>query len=117
MPSFGGETEPAARELALELQTVEARAPEDFEVAFAAATRSNAGALIALDDALTYNYRSRVVALAAASRLAALYGYREFADGGGSMSSGATLASHYRHAADYVDKILRGAKPGEIPVE
>src|SRR3954462_8010047 len=75
MPSFGGETEPAARELALELQTVEARAPDDFEVAFAAATRSNAGALIALDDALTYNYRTRVVALAAASRLPALYGY------------------------------------------
>jgi putative ABC transport system substrate-binding protein len=94
-----------------------ARAPEDFEAAFAAATRGNAGALIALDDALTYNYRTRVVALAAASRLPALYGYREFPDEGGLMSYGANLLSHYRHAADYVDKILRGAKPGDIPVE
>src|SRR4051812_2159342 len=114
---FWRETEPAARELGLELQPVEARAPEDFEVAFAAATRSNAGALIVLDDALTYNNRARVVALAAASRLPVLYGYREFTDEGGLMSYGADLASHYRHAADYVDKILRGAKPGEIPVE
>ncbi len=114
---FWRETEPAARELGLELQPVEARAPEDFEAAFAAATRGKAGALIALDDALTYNYRSRIVALAAASRLPALYGYREFPDEGGLMSYGANLASHYRHAADYVDKILKGAKPADLPVE
>jgi putative ABC transport system substrate-binding protein len=114
---FWRETEPAARELGLELQPVEARVPEDFEVAFATATRDKARALIALDDALTYNYRDRVVALAAASRLPALYGYREFPDVGGLMSYGANLASHYRHAAKYVDKILRGARPGDIPVE
>ena len=114
---FWRASEPAARELGLELQLVEARVPEDFEVAFTAATRGKAGALIALDDALTYNYRTRVVALAAASRLPALYGYREFPDEGGLMSYGANMASHYRLAADYVDKILRGAKPGDIPVE
>ena len=114
---FWRETEPAARELGLELQPVEARVPEDFEAAFAAATRGKAGALIAFDDALTYNYRTRVVALAAASRLPALYGYREFPDEGGLMSYGANMASHYRHAAGYVDKILRGARPGDIPVE
>src|SRR3954453_23391690 len=62
---FWRETEPAARDLGLELQPVEARAPEDFEVAFDVATRSKARALIALDDALTYNHRTRVVALAA----------------------------------------------------
>lgn len=114
---FWRETEPAARELGLELQAVEARVPEEFEVAFAAATRGKAGALVALDDALTYNYRTRVVALAAASRLPALYGYREFPDVGGLMSYGANMASHFRHAANYVDKILRGAKPGDLPVE
>jgi putative tryptophan/tyrosine transport system substrate-binding protein len=114
---FWRETEPAARELGLELQLVEARAPEDFEAAFAAATQGKAGALIALDDALTYNYRSRIVALAAASRLPALYGYREFPDEGGLMSYGANLASHYRHAADYVNKILKGAKPADLPIE
>ena len=114
---FWRETEPAARELGLELQPVEARAPEDFEAAFAAATRGKAGALIALDDALTYNDRSRIVTLAAASRLPVLYGYREFPDEGGLMSYGANLASHFRHAADYVDKILKGAKPANLPVE
>jgi len=114
---FWRESEPAARKLGLELQPVEARVPEDFEAAFAAAARDKAGALIALDDALTYNYRTRVVALAAASGLPALYGYREFADEGGLMSYGANMASHFRHAANYVDKILRGAKPGDIPVE
>jgi putative tryptophan/tyrosine transport system substrate-binding protein len=114
---FRRETEPAARELGLEFQLVEARVPEDFEPAFAAATRGKAGALIALDDALTYNFRSRIVALAAASRLPALYGYREFPDVGGLMSYGANMASHYRLAAAYVDKILRGAKPGDLPVE
>jgi putative ABC transport system substrate-binding protein len=57
------------------------------------------------------------VALAAASRLPTLYGYREFPDEGGLMSYGANLTSHYRHAADYVDKILRGGNPGDIPVE
>ena len=114
---FWRETEPAARELGLELQPVEARVPDEFGAAFAAATRGKAGALIAFDDALTYNYRARVVALAAASRMPALYGYREFPDEGGLMSYGANMASHYRHAAGYVDKILRGAKPGDIPVE
>jgi putative ABC transport system substrate-binding protein len=114
---FWRESVPAARELGLELQPVEASVPEGIEVAFAAARRGNAGALIALDDALTYNHRTRVVALAAASRLPVLYGYREFPDVGGLMSYGADMASHYRQAANYVDKILRGAKPGEIPVE
>jgi putative ABC transport system substrate-binding protein len=114
---FWRETEPAARELGLELQPVEARVPEDFEVAFAAATRGKAGALIAFDDALTYNYRTRVVALAAASRLPALYGYREFPDEGGLMSYGASFADLFRRAATYVDKILKGAKPADLPIE
>jgi hypothetical protein len=59
----------------------------------------------------------RGASLAAASRLPTLYGYREFPDEGGLMSYGANLASHYRHAADYVNKILRGGNPGDIPVE
>ena len=81
------------------------RAHRGSYVAFDLARRSKAGALIALDDALTYAHRTRVVALTADSQLPALYGYREFTDEGGLMSYGADLASHYRHAADYVDKI------------
>ncbi len=112
---FWRETEPAARDLGLELQRLEASVPEDFEAAFAAATQGTAEALIALDDALTYNYRSRIVALAAASRIPTLYGYREFPDEGGLMSYGANLANHYRHAAAYVDKILRGVTVAARP--
>jgi putative tryptophan/tyrosine transport system substrate-binding protein len=75
---FMRETEPTARTLGLELQPIEVHGPEDFKAAFAAATRGKAGALVAFDDALTMYYRSRIVALAAASRLPAMYGYREF---------------------------------------
>jgi putative ABC transport system substrate-binding protein len=114
---FMRETESAARTLALELQPIEVHGPEDFEAAFAAATRGKAGALIAFDDALTLYYRSRIVALAAANRLPAMYGYREFPDEGGLISYGANLASHYRHAAKYVDKVLKGVKPADLPIE
>ena len=105
--------EPAAQQLALELQALEIRTPEDFEAAFAAAKRGNAQALLAFDDALTFDiaYRPRIVALAAASRLPALYGFREFPDDGGLMSYGTNMISHFRHAAKYVDKILKGALP------
>jgi putative ABC transport system substrate-binding protein len=114
---FMRETESAARTLALELQPIEVHGPEDFEAAFAAATRGKAGALIAFDDALTLYYRSLIVALAAANRLPAMYGYREFPDEGGLISYGANLASHYRHAAKYVDKVLKGVKPADLPIE
>ena len=111
--------EPAAQQLALELQALEIRTPEDFEAAFAAAKRGNAQALLAFDDALTFDiaYRPRIVALAAASRLPALYGFREFPDDGGLMSYGTNLISHFRHPAKYVDKMLQGAKPADLAIE
>ena len=84
---------------------------------FTAATRGNAQALIAFDDALTIVYRPRITALAAGSRLPAIYGLREFPDDGGLMSYGANLADHFRRAATYVDKILKGAKPADLPIE
>jgi putative ABC transport system substrate-binding protein len=114
---FMQETEPTARKLGLELQAIEVHGPEDFEPAFAAATRGKAGALIAFDDSLTLQYRSRIVALAAASRLPTMYGYREFPEEGGLISYGANLSSPYRLAAKYVDKVLKGAKPADLPVE
>jgi putative tryptophan/tyrosine transport system substrate-binding protein len=114
---FMQETEPTARMLGLELQPIEVHGPEDFEAAFVAATRGKAGALIAFDDALTMYYRPRIVALAAASRLPTMYGYREFPDEGGLISYGANLSGHYRHAAKYVDKVLKGTKPADLPVE
>src|SRR5258705_785250 len=114
---FWKDTEAAARTLGVALQPLEVRGPEDFEAAFAAATRGNAHALIAFDDALSVAHRPRIVALAASSRLPAIYGLREFPDDGGLMSYGPSFADLLRRSATYVDKILKGAKPADLPVE
>jgi putative tryptophan/tyrosine transport system substrate-binding protein len=115
--TFWQDTEVAARKLGVALQPLDVRGPEDFEAAFAAATKGNAQALIAFDDALTVAHRTRIVALAASSRLPAMYGLREFPDDGGLMSYGPSFADLFRRAATYVDKILKGAKPADLPVE
>jgi putative tryptophan/tyrosine transport system substrate-binding protein len=114
---FWQETELAARKLGVALQPLEVRRPEDFVAVFAAATRSNAQALLALDDPLTVEYRSRIVALSASSHLPAMYGFREFPDDGGLMSYGPNFVVLFRRAADFVDKILKGANPADLPVE
>ena len=115
--TFWRETEAAARMLGVALQPLDVRGPEDFEAAFTAATRGNAQALIAFDDGLTLAHRSRIVALAASSRLPVMYGLREFPDEGGLMSYGPSFVVIFRRAATYVDKILKGAKPADLPVE
>jgi putative ABC transport system substrate-binding protein len=114
---FWRETEEAARKLGVELQPLEVRGPDDFEAAFAAANRGDAHALIAFDDILTLTYRHRIVPLAASSRLPAIYGFREFPDDGGLMSYGPNLSDSLRRMATFVDKILKGAKPADLPVE
>jgi putative ABC transport system substrate-binding protein len=111
------QAEVAARALGVLLQVVEVRGPGDFDKAFAAATRAHAGALTVLPSAMLFGERRRLVDLAARHRLPAMYGYREFVDDGGLMAYGANIADLYRRAATYVDKILKGAKPGELPVE
>jgi putative tryptophan/tyrosine transport system substrate-binding protein len=115
--TFWQDTEVAARTLGVALQPLDIRGPDDFEGAFAAAMQGNAQAVIALDDALTVAHRPRIVALAASSRLPAMYGLREFPDDGGLMSYGPSFADLFRRAATYVDKILKGAKPADLPVE
>jgi putative ABC transport system substrate-binding protein len=114
---FWHELKAAAQKLGVALQPIEVRREEDFEAAFAAATRANAQALLALDDPLTIGYRSRIVDLAASSRLPAIYGFREFPDSGGLISYGADFVVLFRRSATYVDKILRGAKPADLPIE
>ncbi len=115
--TFWEASEVAARTLGVALQPLEVRGPEDFEAAFAAATRGNAQALIAFDDTLILAHKPRIVALAASSRLPAMYGLREFPDDGGLISYGPSFADLFRRAATYVDKILKGAKPADLPVE
>ena len=114
---FWRDTEAAARKLGLELQPLEVRRADDFEAAFEAARLGNAQALIAFDDALIVEYRTRVMALAANHRIPAMHGFRELPEDGGLMSYGANFAALFRRAATFVDKILKGAKPGDLPVE
>jgi len=103
--------------LGIELQVLEATGPNDFDAAFAAMAQAHAGALIVLPSPMFYiNYR-RIVDLAAKHRLPAMYVGREFVEAGGLMCYGADIPGLFHRAAAYVDKILKGAKPGELPIE
>jgi putative ABC transport system substrate-binding protein len=109
--------EVAARALGVRPQFVEARGPADFDRAFSDMTKARAGALTVLGSTMFGNERRRLVDLAAKNRLPAVYPWREFVDAGGLMAYGPNVADLYRRAATYVDKILKGAKPGDLPVE
>ncbi len=111
------EAEVAARALGVRLQFVEARGPADFDRAFLEMTRARAGALTVLPSPMFNIERRRLVDLAAKNRLPAVYPWREGVDAGGLMSYGSDAADLFRRAATYVDKILRGAKPADLPVE
>jgi ABC-type uncharacterized transport system substrate-binding protein len=111
------EAEAAARALGVRLQFVEARGPENFDRAFSDMTRARSRALTVLPSNMFITERRRLVDLAAKNRLPAVYGLREFVDAGGLMSYGANPADSFRRAATYVDKILKGAKPADLPVE
>jgi ABC-type uncharacterized transport system substrate-binding protein len=91
--------------------------PGDVEAAFEAALRERVECLVVLRDFVLVTYRERLVALAAKHRLPVMYGMREFVDGGGLMSFEPSIPEMHRRAADLVDKILRGARPTELPVE
>ena len=109
--------EVAARALGVRLKFVEARGPENFDRAFSEMTRARAGALTVLPSNMFISERRRLVDLAAKNRLPAVYPWREFVDAGGLMSYGLNVADLFRRAATYVDKILKGAKPADLPVE
>jgi len=111
------EVEVAARSLRVQPQTFEARGSEEFDGAFAAMTRERAGALLVLSDPMFWFNRTRIADLAATQRLPTMFAQREHAEAGGLMAYGANLSDALRQAATYVDKILKGAKPGDLPVE
>jgi putative ABC transport system substrate-binding protein len=106
-----------AKALGIQLQVVEARGPQDFDRAFSDMTRARAGALAVLATPVFDSARQRLVELAAKHRLPTVYSYQTYVDAGGLMSYGPDLPDAARRAATYVDKILRGAKPSELPVE
>ena len=101
----------------MQLQFVEARGPEDLDRAFSEITRARPGALTVLPSSMFISERRRLADLAAKNRLPAVYFVREFVDAGGLMAYGPNLPDLSRRAATYVDKILKGAKPGDLPVE
>jgi putative ABC transport system substrate-binding protein len=111
------EAEVAAGALGVWLHFVEARGPGDFDRAFSDMTRARAGALTVLPSGMFIGERRRLVDLAAKHRLPAVYQSRESVDAGGLMSYGPNFSDLFRRAATYVDKILKGAKPGDLPVE
>jgi putative tryptophan/tyrosine transport system substrate-binding protein len=110
------ETEAAARAVGLPLQLLEARTYQDLDSAFAAVAKDRALALIVLPGPLFLSERRRVVALAAKVRAPTMYFAREFVEAGGLMAYGADMADVLRHAASYVDKILKGTEPSSLPV-
>jgi len=110
-------TKSAAGTLGIEVQSLEVRGPRDFDGVFEAVRSQHPDALITIDDPLTLDNRNRIVEFAAVNRLPTIHGLREFVQAGGLMSYGASLSDLYRRAADYVDKILKGAKPADLPVE
>ncbi len=106
-----------APQVGVTVRSLEVREPRDFENAFATMTRERPDALLLLVDPVTLENSRRIVTFAAAKRLPAIYEVREFVDAGGLMSYGPSLTGMWRRAATYVDKILKGTKPADLPVE
>ena len=112
-----GEVQAATRAIGLEAISLEIRRPDDITSAFEAIKSRSVSALYVAPDPLLFTNRGRINTLALASRLPTMHGVRDFVQAGGLMAYGANFPHLWRRAADFVDKILRGAKPGEIPVE
>lgn len=111
------EIETAARALGLQVQIVEAQGPSDFSAAFQAATKGRSGALSVLGDPVLGAHSAGIAALALKHRLPSIFQFKENAEAGGLMSYGPISDDLYRRAAYYVDKILKGTKPADLPVE
>ncbi len=119
-PSHGPalkDVEAAGRSLGLQLQPLEARDPDEIDKAFVAMGRARAGALLVQTDPMFDAHRARIVGLAAKGRLPTISMNRDFVVAGGLMAYGPNYPLMFRRAADFVDKILKGAKPGDLPVE
>jgi len=109
-------TEMAARTLGVQLQSLEVRRPEDFDIVFAAITSGRADALMTVDDPLMIVHAPRIVDFAAKTRRPAIYGSSEYVDRGGLMAYGPRSVAAFRTTLTYVDRILKGAKPADLPV-
>ena len=111
------ETEAKARSRDLRLVSISAANPRELDQAFDEAARARVGAMVTMPDAMFWNSRQQLVDLSARRRLPTIYAEREFVEAGGLMSYGPSVPKNFRRAAVYVDKILKGAKPADLPVE
>ena len=111
------EMERASLQLGIQLQPLGVRGPDELPNAFKVATREHAGALFVIEDAVLLQHRTRILDLAAKLRLPVASSYREFAEAGGLLSYAPNLPDQFHRAATYVDKILKGTKPADLPVE
>jgi putative ABC transport system substrate-binding protein len=111
------EVEPVARAFAVKLQFLDIQSAKDIETAFRAATKGRAEGILVLTGPVINAQRKQIADLAAKSRLPAIYPFPEYVDASGLMSYSASIADLYRRAAIYVDKILKGANPADLPVE
>jgi putative ABC transport system substrate-binding protein len=114
---FLNEQEPAASALRLELQYLDLLHPKDIEIAFRTASKGRVEAILMLSGPVLNAHLRQVVDLAVKSRLPAMYNFPEFVEAGGLISYGVSNVDMARRAATYVDKILQGAKPADLPVE
>jgi putative ABC transport system substrate-binding protein len=111
------QTQVAARAWGVRVHPVELRRPGDLAPAFAATRREHPGALLVLSDGLTFRHRAEIIRWATDNRVPAMYEIREYVEGGGLMAYGPRRPELFRRLATYVDRILKGAKPGELPIE
>jgi putative ABC transport system substrate-binding protein len=111
------ETQTASHRLGLVVRSFGVQVPADFDAVFGVLTRERPDALMTLADPLTYRYRAQIAEFTARVRLPAVYALREYVEAGGLMAYGVDLRDLFRRGATYVDKILRGAKPGDLPIE
>jgi putative ABC transport system substrate-binding protein len=111
------ETMNAAQTLRIEFRSLGVRGPSELERAFRTATQENTGALVVLEDPFTFRYRTELARLANSSQLPAMFGLREYVEAGGLIAYGPSLAQIYQRSATFVDKILKGTKPADLPIE
>lgn len=111
------EVETASQILGVRWQEVAVRGPDDLAGAFNAILGAQSNGILAIEDSMLVSHRSRIVESVARTRLPAMYAFRQFVDAGGLMSYGPDIPNSFRRAAAYVDKILKGAKPADLPVE
>jgi putative tryptophan/tyrosine transport system substrate-binding protein len=117
MRSYWNVIKRAAPALRVNLQSLEVQDPSELEQAFDAMTLEHADGLLVLSDSFTTFYRARLTDLAARHRLPAIYGHNQYIEAGGLMSYGPSLSDNYARAADFVDKILKGTKPADLPAQ